>query len=135
MHSKIQHNNSIRWQRWSRAKWAAFASVGRVVTIGVVSTSICYAAMRKNNVVSSSLCDFCNLYSTEYTHDDDSSTDDIQSLFINSVIEIMGVRSSSDIAAPASLYINTNNNNSLHVGNNSLICSEFSFCIYITKKQ
>ena len=108
--------------------------MGRVVTIGVVSTSICYAAMRKNNVVSSSLCDFCNVYSTEYTHDDDSSTDDIQSLFINSVIEIMGVRSSSDIVAPASSYINTNNNNSLHVGNN-LTCSESSFCIYIIKKQ
>ena len=105
MHSKAHNINPIRWQRWSRAKWAVFVSIGRTVVIGVLSVSVCYAAMRKNNVVTAT--DVNTAESSEFTIDDDSGPDEIATLITNYELGITRSAQITQIEQNSNSYYST----------------------------
>ncbi len=104
MHRKAHNINAIHWSRWSRARWAVFAGLGRAIVIGVLSVSVCYAAMRKNNVVTAT--DINTAEVSDFAIDADDIPDDIAINTISDIIETIDARNSSDAAAKA---LNENN--------------------------
>lgn len=51
MHKKQANKKTIRFRRWSRKTYAAFASIGRQVTIGYLRKNVADSSLRKQNSV------------------------------------------------------------------------------------
>ena len=51
MHKKKANKKTIRFRRWSRKTYAAFASIGRQVTIGYLRKNVADSSLRKQNSV------------------------------------------------------------------------------------
>ena len=51
MKRKQIHRQTIRFRRWSRKSYAAFASIGRCVTIGCLRKNVADSSLRKQDAV------------------------------------------------------------------------------------
>lgn len=68
----LLQKSNLRFRRWSRAKYAAFCSLSRCISIGYLKASIADSSLKK-----SSSSRFCELLSS-FTSDKDPEYDDAQ---------------------------------------------------------
>ncbi len=86
--------SGLRFRRWSRVKYAMFASLGVCVSIGVVSNNIAEKSVSKTSKI---IAEFIESFSTTESDQNDDSLE--YALFTKQLQEILISENSSDYTA------------------------------------
>jgi hypothetical protein len=84
---RLNINHQIRFRRWSRARYAAFASLKGNVTVGVVKSSIADISLQKSCISNSYQYKNC-LFSDDTLFEPDGLNKELNALILENIFSI-----------------------------------------------